>query len=85
MPDETLLLYTDGLVERRGQDIDDSPARLAALRPPAGGTPDDLLEGVLLGLAPHTGEDDIALLAARASSVSGPVRPGPARGRRRVG
>ncbi|MFE3200437.1 hypothetical protein [Embleya sp. NPDC059237] len=37
----------------------------SGLRPPAAGTPDDLLDGVLRGLAPHTGEDDIALLAAR--------------------
>lgn len=69
-PDETLLLYTDGLVERRGEDIDDSLARLAALRLPTTGELDDLLDAVLHSLAP-TGptappaEDDIAVLAAR--------------------
>ncbi|GAA3116399.1 hypothetical protein GCM10017687_32410 [Streptomyces echinatus] len=31
-PGETLVLFTDGLVERRGEDIDHSLARLAALR-----------------------------------------------------
>ncbi|MFI1379430.1 PP2C family protein-serine/threonine phosphatase [Embleya sp. NPDC020886] len=65
LPDETLLLYTDGLVERRDRDIDDSLAGLAALRPPTAGALEDLLDAVLLGLAPQTGEDDIAMLAAR--------------------
>ncbi|MFD7729815.1 SpoIIE family protein phosphatase [Kitasatospora phosalacinea] len=35
--DHALLLYTDGLVERRGEDIDVSLARLSALRLPAAG------------------------------------------------
>lgn len=65
LPEETLLLYTDGPVERRDQDIDDSLAGLAALRPPTGGGLDGLLDAILDGLAPHTGEDDIAMLAAR--------------------
>ncbi|MEU9073725.1 SpoIIE family protein phosphatase [Kitasatospora sp. NPDC048538] len=70
--DQTLLLYTDGLVERRDEDIDTSLERLAALRLPAAGDLDDLLDAVLQALAPPaTGapggnaEDDIALLAAR--------------------
>ncbi|WP_345676712.1 GAF domain-containing SpoIIE family protein phosphatase [Yinghuangia aomiensis] len=66
VPDETLLLYTDGLVERRDQDIDVSLAGLTALRLPGGGPLDALLASVLTRLAPHTAEDDIALLAARA-------------------
>ncbi|MFF7457203.1 SpoIIE family protein phosphatase [Kitasatospora sp. NPDC008115] len=67
-PDETLLLYTDGLVERRGEDIDASLARLAALRLPAAGPLDDLLDAALHGVGPGVGcpaEDDIAVLAAR--------------------
>ncbi|MGR7001724.1 SpoIIE family protein phosphatase [Yinghuangia aomiensis] len=66
--DETLLLYTDGLVERRDQDIDASLAGLTALRLPGGGPLDALLASVLTQLAPHTAEDDIALLAARAKT-----------------
>ncbi|MFI8461846.1 SpoIIE family protein phosphatase [Kitasatospora sp. NPDC085464] len=68
-PDETLLLYTDGLVERRGEDIDVSLDRLAALRLPATGDLDDLLDAVLHALVPPpapAAEDDIAILAARA-------------------
>ncbi|MBO1419985.1 PP2C family protein-serine/threonine phosphatase, partial [Streptomyces sp. FH025] len=67
--EQTLLLYTDGLVERRGEDIDTSLERLAALRLPATGDLDDLLDATLHSLAPTPGpaaaEDDIALLAAR--------------------
>ncbi|WP_405014711.1 SpoIIE family protein phosphatase [Kitasatospora sp. NBC_01539] len=65
LADHVLLLYTDGLVERRGEDIDDSLARLAALHLPVTGTLDELLDAALRKLAPDTAEDDIALLAAR--------------------
>ncbi|MFE2407626.1 SpoIIE family protein phosphatase [Kitasatospora sp. NPDC059408] len=64
-PGQTLLLYTDGLVERRGEDIDVSLARLADLRLPAAGELDDLLDALLHSIAPAAAEDDIALLAAR--------------------
>ncbi|MBV6699123.1 SpoIIE family protein phosphatase [Kitasatospora aureofaciens] len=62
---QTLLLYTDGLIERRDEDIDASLARLAALRLPAEGELDDLLDALLHSLTPAAAEDDIALLAAR--------------------
>ncbi|MGW4806071.1 SpoIIE family protein phosphatase [Kitasatospora sp. NPDC004272] len=63
--DHALLLYTDGLVERRGEDIDVSLARLSALRLPSDGPLDALLDATLAALAPQDAEDDIALLAAR--------------------
>ncbi|GLW71843.1 hypothetical protein Kpho02_41420 [Kitasatospora phosalacinea] len=63
--DHALLLYTDGLVERRGEDIDASLARLSALRLPSDGPLDSLLDATLAALAPEDAEDDIALLAAR--------------------
>ncbi|GAA2741231.1 SpoIIE family protein phosphatase [Kitasatospora cinereorecta] len=61
----TLLLFTDGLVERRGEDIDESLRRLTALRLSPGAGPAELLDAVLAE-APSPAEDDIALLAAAA-------------------
>ncbi|MFI0895082.1 SpoIIE family protein phosphatase [Streptomyces sp. NPDC020983] len=64
---DTLLLYTDGLVERRGEDIDTSLARLAGMvLPHAAGPLDTLLARVVHHLAPQAAEDDVAVLAARA-------------------
>jgi serine phosphatase RsbU (regulator of sigma subunit) len=66
-PGDTLLLYTDGLVERRSEDIDSSLARLAALSiPHASGPLDAMLARIVHRLAPAATEDDVALLAARA-------------------
>lgn len=62
----TLLFFTDGLVERRGEDIDDGFARLAesasARRSlPAAGLVDGILDDLLVGQL----KDDVALLAVR--------------------
>jgi serine phosphatase RsbU (regulator of sigma subunit) len=79
-PGHTLLLYTDGLVERRGEDIDASLARLAGLRlPHADGPLDALLARVVHRLAPAAAEDDVALLAARAVPGHGPIGTGAVR------
>ncbi|MGW6414912.1 PP2C family protein-serine/threonine phosphatase [Streptomyces sp. NPDC055055] len=64
-PAETLLVFTDGLVERRGEDIDVSLARLAALRLPAASGPREVVDEVLRRLDAHAAEDDVAVLAAR--------------------
>ncbi|MET8505174.1 PP2C family protein-serine/threonine phosphatase [Streptomyces sp. NPDC004787] len=64
-PADTLLSFTDGLVERRGEDIDVSLARLAALRLPPGSGPAEVVDEVLRRLDAHTAEDDVAVLAAR--------------------
>ncbi len=65
-PGATLLLYTDGLIERRGTWIDvgiaDLPSALGTL---TGAPLGHLCDTVLEMLAPHTGEDDIALIAVR--------------------
>lgn len=63
--DHTLVLYTDGLVERRGEDIDESLARLAALRMPAGAAPAGVVDAVCRDLDALHAEDDVAVLAAR--------------------
>jgi PAS domain S-box-containing protein len=64
----TVLLFTDGLVERRGQSIDDGLAQLrdtleqlAAEEP----TLDELCDRVLASMLPPRSEDDVALVAVR--------------------
>ncbi|MGW4564411.1 SpoIIE family protein phosphatase [Streptomyces sp. NPDC004561] len=62
---QTLVLFTDGLVEHRGEDIDRSLARLSALDFTAGAGLDDVVETILGRLDAHHAEDDVAVLAAR--------------------
>lgn len=65
--DHTLLLVTDGLVERRGSDLDEGMARLQAALHDLGSTPlDELLDTVLSRLLPGTRQDDVAVVAVRA-------------------
>ncbi|MFE7462664.1 SpoIIE family protein phosphatase [Streptomyces sp. NPDC057499] len=66
-PRTVLFLYTDGLVERRGEDIDTSVGRLRELAMPADGSLEDLLDKVLERFGPGA-EDDIAVLASRTRS-----------------
>ncbi|MCK8676481.1 PP2C family protein-serine/threonine phosphatase [Streptomyces lichenis] len=65
VPGSTVLLYTDGLIERRGESIDHGLTRLrqhaaALVRQPLEEVCDELLTGLA---ADHT--DDVALLALR--------------------
>jgi anti-sigma regulatory factor (Ser/Thr protein kinase) len=64
-PGVTLLLYTDGLVERRDQWLDEGIERLTVEAAAAAGSePDELLERLLGALVPEGGgEDDVAALA----------------------
>lgn len=65
--DHTLLLVTDGLVERRGSDLDEGMARLQDALRDLGGLPlDELLDTLLDRLVPSAGEDDVAIVAVRA-------------------
>ncbi|MBD0737189.1 PP2C family protein-serine/threonine phosphatase [Streptomyces sp. CBMA29] len=64
-PDQTLVMFTDGLVERRKEDIDVSLARLADLRLPPGAAIQPVLDEVLTRLDAARAEDDVAVLAAR--------------------
>ncbi|MFE5888060.1 SpoIIE family protein phosphatase [Streptomyces sp. NPDC056468] len=69
-----LVLYTDGLVERQGQDIDEGLERLRgalAATPPTGGrTPEETCKAVLETLLPERPRDDIALVVARTRLLS---------------
>ncbi|MFF5494057.1 PP2C family protein-serine/threonine phosphatase [Streptomyces aquilus] len=64
---DTLVLYTDGLVERRGEDIDAGLARLAdSLARHRTAEPAALADAVLLELLPPEGAtDDTALIVVR--------------------
>ena len=63
MDDATLLLFTDGLVERRGESIDVGLARLAAVSAQAPQA--DLLEHLLHHVPDPSGNDDLAVVAVR--------------------
>ena len=66
-PQSMLVAFTDGLVERRDEDIDAGIKRLeAALVTSAEDAMDDVLSNVLSGMSTYTGsEDDIAILGFR--------------------
>ncbi|MDX2698386.1 ATP-binding SpoIIE family protein phosphatase [Streptomyces ipomoeae] len=72
-PGSTAVLYTDGLVERRGQDIDESVAVLERTLAGVQGTPADICTTLLrtLDVDAHL-EDDIAVMA-----LQHPIRTGP--------
>ncbi|SFY26456.1 SpoIIE family protein phosphatase/ATP-binding protein [Streptomyces atratus] len=64
-----LVLYTDGLVERRGRDIDTG---LGLLRDALAGrdrTPEETCDDVLAELLPDRPDDDVALLVARTRTL----------------
>ena len=63
---DTVLLYTDGLVERRERDLDEGTSALVdVLRECAGLPLDELCDRVLERLFLPDAEDDVAMLAVR--------------------
>ncbi len=79
-----LVLYTDGLVEDRGHDIDVGLERLREALSRSGGSPEDTCRVVLESRRPARAGDDIALLVARTRALPAgriaqwPVPPDPA-------
>ena len=65
-PGSLLVLYTDGLVERRHRPLDDAIDELATLVTSDVQTPEDLASLLIERLAAKGTEDDIAILIARA-------------------
>jgi serine phosphatase RsbU (regulator of sigma subunit) len=62
----TVLLYTDGLVERRGQDLDHGLALLRdTLVELAGLDLEELCDELLARMLPEEADDDVALVAVR--------------------
>ena len=76
-PDDTVLLYTDGLVERRDSPLDHGLARLRqALAAIGGGVPlDRLCDELLERLVPDSADDDVALVAVRTYPEDRPRPP----------
>jgi serine phosphatase RsbU (regulator of sigma subunit) len=68
-PGTTLLFFTDGLVERRGQVIDDGirllVTTLADLEPPALRDPETLCDELFARLLPDRPHDDVGLLVVQ--------------------
>ncbi|MER5638023.1 SpoIIE family protein phosphatase [Kitasatospora sp. NPDC002227] len=69
-PGSRLVLYTDGLVEDRGRDIDEGLALLAAALQAAGpAEPEETCTAVLAAMIPGGSADDVALLVARTRAL----------------
>jgi serine phosphatase RsbU (regulator of sigma subunit) len=63
---DLLLAFTDGLIERRGEDIDVGQRRLLSALPALGGDAlDERLVAMAEGVRDHSRSDDIAALAVR--------------------
>ncbi|MDT0275418.1 ATP-binding SpoIIE family protein phosphatase [Blastococcus goldschmidtiae] len=73
----TLLFYTDGLIERRGEDLDQGLRRLlATVEQHASADLATLCDAILEVMVPRAGEDDVAMVAVRPRSSSAePVGP----------
>lgn len=72
-PDDTVVLYTDGLVERRDSPLEHGLARLRQALAAIGHLPlDELCDELVSRLVPADAEDDIALVAVRTFAESGP-------------
>jgi serine phosphatase RsbU (regulator of sigma subunit) len=71
-----VLLYTDGLVERRDSDLDHGLARLqATLADLAGRDLDELCDELLARMLPDDPDDDVALVAVRLHPQNKPRPP----------
>ena len=64
-PRATLLAFTDGLVERRGEHLDDSLERLRKVALESEGSVEELLDQLVATLVPSGGEDDVVILGVR--------------------
>ncbi len=66
LPEGSLLaLYTDGLIQRRSQDVDAARTTLCEVLARAPGSPDEVCDRLLTALLPDHPADDVALLVAR--------------------
>jgi hypothetical protein len=61
----SLFLYTDGLIERRGESLDVGLQRLAAAAIADGSSLDDVLATIVHETIPNGSDDDAALVGVR--------------------
>jgi PAS domain S-box-containing protein len=71
-PEMTALLYTDGLVERRGERLDTGLRRLRDAVA-EGGSPEEMVAAALEATEAEGADDDVTLVVARAEALLGPV------------
>jgi hypothetical protein len=64
-PRATLIAYTDGLIERRGEILDEGMERLRRASLGGSGTLDQLMGDILHALIPDGSDDDVALLGVQ--------------------
>ena len=69
----TVLLYTDGLIERRGSSIDEGIDRLVVHLRELAGTPlDECCDALLDRMVQGTPQDDVAIVAVRLGPFRNP-------------
>jgi serine phosphatase RsbU (regulator of sigma subunit) len=69
VPEKAMLLaFTDGLIERKGEDIDAGLGRLRRACATRAESLDEFVDGVVSGLGANDADDDVVLLALRWSS-----------------
>ncbi|MFE9559648.1 SpoIIE family protein phosphatase [Streptomyces sp. NPDC006487] len=68
-PGSLLVLYTDGLIEARGRDLDERLAELTQLLADPQRQLDHLCDSLITHLVPAAADDDVALLVARIGGV----------------
>ncbi|GAA0598933.1 SpoIIE family protein phosphatase [Streptomyces crystallinus] len=75
-PGQTLLLYTDGLVEQPGADLDDGMQLLASLVRSGPGDLQELADRLCDVVDDRAGDDDVALLLLRRRALEAPQSGG---------
>ncbi|MFF5147281.1 SpoIIE family protein phosphatase [Streptomyces sp. NPDC013157] len=64
-----IVLYTDGLIEDRREDIDEGIERLRRALAVAGRTPDQMCQAAMDAMLPGASRDDVALIVARTRAL----------------
>ncbi len=74
----SMVLYTDGLIERRQRSLDEGMERLRSVAARSGGSIREMVDRIVGELRPERGADDVAILGVRLALAT--VAPGTDRG-----